>query len=77
MNYELLKQKMDKFFQEVKPGQIAAQLQRMGYKVVDIEESKVCLEEVKSISSLHVNELPDIPGMSFNNAGEYSYAMAA
>ena len=51
MNYDLLKRKMDKFFEETSPEEIVREFQNMGYEFVP---SPVL--EWNNLGSLQVNE---------------------
>ena len=75
MNHEALREKMDRFFDSVSVDELVCQLQQEGYTVLEASLADVIIGPPRPMS-IRTNEL-DLPGMSFNDTGDYSYAMAA
>jgi hypothetical protein len=76
MNYDLLKKKMDKFFREVSADQLIQDLKELGYPVYNPRHYEDCIQESSPVN-IKVNELLNVPGASYKQEGDCSYAMAA
>lgn len=79
MNYEYLKKKMDKFFNTVTTEKLVEDLKKVGYSFSEFNESDYQNIDNDVVCHSSLNELTPITTATFsaNDAGEYSYAMAA
>lgn len=58
MNYELLKQKMDKFFEETSSDYLVSKFENLGYTFIDIDyggDSSTSFIDINDVNIINVN----------------------
>jgi len=76
MNYNLLKKKMDNFFNEVSADQLANELKDLGYYVSDVK-SNVSLEKIFNSLPLNKDLINLNSNMPFSFIDDSPYPIAA